>query len=91
MQRTKTLSFKLVVLLLIACLVVPLLQNIAVQAVDFEDRFYGFEDGTHTGWYSPWSGQLSVTSEQAYAGSKSLKISGRQNSWDSPALICIIL
>ena len=86
MQRTKTLSFKLVVLLLITCLVMPLLQNIAVQAVDFEDRFYGFEDGTHTGWYSPWSGQLSVTNEQAYTGNKSLKISGRTHSWDSPAI-----
>ncbi len=86
MQRTKTLSFKIVVLLLIACLVMPLLQNIAVQAVDFENRFYGFEDGTRTGWYSPWSGQLSVTNEQAYTGNKSLKISGRTHSWDSPAI-----
>ncbi len=86
MQRTKTLSFKLVVLLLITCLIIPLLPDVTARATDFEERFYDFEDGTSTGWYRPWNGELSVSSEKAYAGSKSLKITGRQNSWDSPAL-----
>ena len=86
MQRTKTLSFKIVVLLLIACLVMALLPTAVVLADNEQIYFAGFEDGITTGWYRPWNGTFSVSSEKSYWGDKSLKFTGRQNSWDSPAI-----
>ncbi|MBE7092071.1 MAG: hypothetical protein E7365_02700 [Clostridiales bacterium] len=86
MQKTYKLSFKLFVLALIICLIFPLINGFSVKAEDLAYRLYDFEDGYKSGWYSPWSGTTSVTNERAHSGSKSLKITGRQNTWDSPAL-----
>ncbi len=86
MQKTKTLSFKLVVLLLVACLIIPLLPEVTVKADNEEIYFAGFEDDVTTGWYKPWNGDFSITNEKSYWGDKSLKFTGRQNSWDSPAI-----
>lgn len=47
----------------------------------------GFENGTTNGWFS-WDGQLSATSEQAYAGDYSLKLSNR--SGNGPAAYSLL-
>lgn len=58
MQRTKTLSFKLIVLLLIVCLIFSLIKDITIKAADSSIYFNDFEDGRTTGWNAPWKGEL---------------------------------
>lgn len=47
----------------------------------------GFEDGTTSGWFT-WDGQLSATTELAYAGGYSLKLSNR--SGNGPAAYSLL-
>jgi len=52
--------------------------------------FFTFEnvgyDLLDSGWKARYGGNISVTSETSYAGSKCLKMVGRTESWHSPAL-----
>ncbi|WP_281890509.1 endo-1,4-beta-xylanase [Paenibacillus sp. YYML68] len=59
----------------------------AEQAPPAAELRYGFEDGTAQGWVARGSGvQVAAVTEEAYAGSYSLKTSGRTNTWNSPSL-----
>ena len=76
---------KLFVFFVVLVLTSSFFSGVLVLAVD---NVYSndFEGNVTTGWYEPWGGDISIANGTAYSGSKSLKISDRVNSWDSPSI-----
>lgn len=76
---------KLFVFLVVLAITSSFISGVLALAVD---NVYSndFEGNVTTGWYEPWGGDISIANGTAYSGSKSLKISDRVNSWDSPSI-----
>ena len=53
---------------------------VSAAASDFETSAVPSE------WKCPYGGSLSISSERSYTGNKSLKFTGRSQTWHSPAL-----
>ena len=51
-----------------------------------EDLFYNFESGTTQSWRARGGVKLEVVDEEAYAGSYSLKTTGRTQTWEGPSI-----
>ncbi len=84
-HRTKTFACVLALVLLLCGLGLhPLTARAEALSLG---QTNSFESGTDmTGWYGAYGGYTTLSTDCAHTGSRSLKYSGRQQSWYTPAI-----
>ena len=86
MNKYTFLPSTLILTLVVALVTVLSPLNVAADTPSVKTVLYDFEDSDTSAWHAMGNGVLSIDTKNYYSGASSLKITGRKNFFNGPAI-----